>query len=32
MEITTYETKTRMIEDFDGRFYAVDGSSEVVIE
>lgn len=32
MEITTYEIKTRMIEDSDGKMYAVDGSSEVVIE
>lgn len=32
MEITAYEIKTRMIEDSNGRFYAVDGSSEVVIE
>lgn len=32
MEITAYETKTRIIENFDGKFYAVDGSSEVVIE
>lgn len=32
MEITAYEVRTRMVEDADGRLYAVDGSSEVVIE
>lgn len=32
MEITAYEVRTRMVEGEDGKFYAVDGSSEVVIE
>lgn len=32
MEITTYEVRTKMVEGADGKFYAVDGSSEVMIE
>lgn len=32
MEITAYEVRQRMIQDENGRFYAVDGSTEVIIE
>ena len=32
MEITAYEIKNRLKQDENGRFYAVDGSSEVIIE
>lgn len=32
MEITAYEIRSRMEQDENGRFYAVDGSSEVIIE
>lgn len=32
MEITAYEVRTKMVEGENGEFYAVDGSSEVVIE
>lgn len=32
MEITAYEVRQRMVQDENGRFYAIDGSTEVVIE
>lgn len=32
MEITAYDVRTRMEQDENGYFYAVDGSSEVIIE
>lgn len=32
MEITAYEVRQRMVQDENGRFYAIDGSTEVIIE
>ena len=32
IEITTYETATRMKKGDNGCFYAIDGASEVIIE